>query len=133
MGLLRSGRNGHRVRRFRASRGCGWVVLKWQADESLADWHVLRSQAGFAGTADEAAKPASAQVLVYEGPETDVQDRDVIEDIHYYYTVFGREQDAEWLGQANVKLTPRCEISYTRKNPAQGERLSLSGIGPHLT
>ena len=133
MSLLRSGRNGHRMRRFRASRGCSWVVLKWRAHESLADWRVLRSQAGFAGTAHEAAKPGSAQLLVYEGSESEVQDRDVIEDIHYYYTVFGREQDGEWLGQANVKVAPRCEISYRRENPAEGERLSLSGIGPHLT
>jgi hypothetical protein len=133
MSLLRSGRNRRRMRRLRARRGCRWVVLKWHAHESLAHWRVLRSQVGFAGTADEAAKPGSAQLLVYEGSESEVQDRDVIEDIRYYYTVFGREPGGEWLGQADVRVTPRCEISYTRENPAERERLSLSGIGPHLT
>jgi hypothetical protein len=133
MGLLRSGKDRHGVRRFHASRGCGWVVLKWRAHDSLVEWRVLRSQAGFAAVADEPTRPGSAQVLVYEGSETDVQDREVVEDVHYYYTVFGREKGGEWRGQVDARVTPKCEISYMRENPAQGERLGLSGMGPHLT
>ncbi len=78
MSLLRSGRNGHRLRRFRARRGCGWVVLKWRAHESLADWRVLRSQVGFAGTAHEAAKPGLLSYSSTKAPTSEVQDRDVI-------------------------------------------------------
>jgi len=132
MGLLRSGKRGHQVRHLRASRGCEWVVLMWRADDALTEWRVLRSQADFAANANE-ARTGSEQVLVYEGPGGEVQDQDVIDDVPYYYTLFGRELGGEWLGQAEVKVTPKCEIFYTRENPAQGERLSLSGIGPHLT
>jgi hypothetical protein len=132
MGGSRSRRGRHGLRRLWASRGCEWVVLRWKGASSLAEWRVLRSQEGFATSPDD-GQPGSQQVLLYEGPGTDVQDQGVLKDVDYYYTLFGRELAGTWLDLAEVRVTPRCEIFYTRDTPAEGERLSLSGMGPHLT
>ena len=134
MGLFHH--EGHMMKHFHAKHGDGWVVLKWQAHDALEEWKVLRSRGEFAQTVEEADDPVeTGQRIVYEGKDTDIQDTDVEDEVQYYYTVFGREPGGEWIGQAEVKVTPNGEAtwSHSEAEHAEGKRLGLSAIGPHLT
>jgi len=126
---------GHMMKHFHAKHGDGWVVLKWQAHDALEEWKVLRSRGEFAQAVAEADDPKTGQRVVFEGRETDIQDTDVEDEVEYFYTVFGREPGSEWIGQAEVKVTPRGEASWSDSEAehAKGHRLGLQAMGSHLT
>jgi hypothetical protein len=126
---------GHMMKHFHAKHGDGWVVLKWQAHDALEEWKVLRSRGEFAQAVAEADDPKTGQRVVFEGRETDIQDTDVEDEVEYFYTVFGREPGSEWIGQAEVKVTPRGEASWSESEAehAKGHRLGLQAMGSHLT
>jgi hypothetical protein len=92
------------VRRLRAAAGAAHVTIAWDYPGStLLEVRILRSEAGFAESADEAAAAAQAgdeaadggrapaqQALVYSAASGSFRDTDVRRGATYFYTVFAR-------------------------------------------
>jgi Fibronectin type III domain. len=88
---------------FEAQRERGSVVLTWDVRNAPAlSWRVLRSERGFAETAD--ALPGSGQTVVMEGADTRVTDDQLAEGTTYYYAVFAQEEPGAWHRLVKVKL-----------------------------
>jgi hypothetical protein len=78
------------VRRLRAAAGAAHVTIAWDyPGATLLEVRILRSEVGFAKSADEGA-PAQ-QALVYAAASGSFRDDDVRPGATYYYTVFARK------------------------------------------
>jgi hypothetical protein len=91
------------VRRLRAAAGAAHVTIAWDYPGStLLEVRILRSEAGFAESADEAGGPAAdgeaavygrapaQQAIVHSAASGSFRDTDVRSGTVYYYTVFAR-------------------------------------------
>ncbi len=96
---------------FHVRHAEGRVVLDWEVRnaESIR-WRVLRSESGFAESAD--AVPGSGQVLVSEGEDTHVVDDGLDSGTHYFYTVFSHEEDDTWRRQIEAKVKPGSVLGW---------------------
>lgn len=85
------------VRRLRAAAGAAHVTIAWDyPGATLLEVRILRSEVGFAKSADEGA-PAQ-QALVYAAASGSFRDDDVRPGATYYYTVFARKLAGECAG-----------------------------------
>lgn len=84
-------------------------------------WRVLRSQEGFAATADVPGD--NGQTLVMEDEEDHLDDVGLDEHAHYYYTVFCQNEQGEWQRQVEVKVKPHDAWHWL--HPKEEEHLEL--------
>jgi hypothetical protein len=88
---------------FHAWHHGSWVELDWELRNSPPlKWRVLRSESGFAESAD--APGDNGQVLVTEGRDTHVADDGLEGHGHVFYTVFAQDDKGVWQRQAEAKL-----------------------------
>jgi len=103
--------SGPHIAHFHARHENGCVELDWEvrnADDLR--WRVLRSEWGFAGSAE--APGTNGQVLVNESAETYLTDRGLDPSKHFWYTVFSQEPDDTWCKQVEVKLRPHDLLGW---------------------
>jgi hypothetical protein len=75
------------VRRLRAAAGAAHVTIAWDyPGATLLEVRILRSEVGFAESADE----SGGQALVYAAASGSFRDDDVRPGATYFYTVFAR-------------------------------------------
>jgi hypothetical protein len=102
---------GPHMAHFHVRHNKGRVVLDWEVRNAGAiRWRVLRSEEGFAESAD--ALPGSGQEVVNESEDTHLLDDGLDPKTHYFYTIFSREQDGTWQRQVEAKATPRRALSW---------------------
>ena len=102
---------GPHMAHFHVRHDEGRVELDWEVRNAEAiRWRVLRSEEGFAESAD--ALSGSGQVLVSEGEDTHLVDDGLDPKAHYFYTVFSREQDGGWQRQVEARATPHKALSW---------------------
>ena len=91
---------------FHAAHEGDHTELFWETRNTPPlNWRVLRSDVEFAATAE--ALPGGRQVIVMQGADTHLSDRDVGDSDHSYYTVFAENADGAWQRQAEVRIAPR--------------------------
>jgi hypothetical protein len=115
------------VRRLRAAAGAAHVTIAWDyPGATLLEVRILRSEAGFAESADAAGASAQAggeaggggrapaqQALVYSAASGSFRDTDVRVGATYYYTVFARGLEAEE-GAGEVESDGRAGAAASR-------------------
>jgi hypothetical protein len=103
-----------RTRRVFASTGDGCVTIAWDYPGStLLDVRIVRSESGFAPTADDdateaggGAAAAAGQTIVYSDDTGSFRDAGLHNGHPYYYTVFARHPGCEWVRWGEYELRP---------------------------
>jgi hypothetical protein len=98
------------IAHFHAHRHRDAVEIEWEVRNAELRWRVLRSEEGFAVTADTPGK--NGQRLLNETHDTFLTDRDIDTRTSYYYTIFSRESDGRWQRQIEAKLRPRAVLKW---------------------
>lgn len=94
--------SGPHMAHFHVEHHKGCVELEWEVrNVDTILWRVLRSERGFADTAEPPG--TSGQVRVSEGQDTYLRDEGLDPHRHYYYTVFSQEPDGSWQRQVEAK------------------------------
>ncbi|MCX6363852.1 MAG: hypothetical protein NTW58_06730, partial [Actinobacteria bacterium] len=121
-----------RTRRVCASSGDGCAAIGWDYPGStLLEVRVLRSERGFATTADDGASEAgggaasgAGQTVVYHDVTGSFRDAGLHNGRPYYYTVFARHCGREWVRWGEYELRPGMPAtSVTGRLPAAFRRL----------
>ena len=121
-----------RTRRVYASSGDGCATIGWDYPGStLLEVRVLRSECGFAATAEDGASAAGAgvassagQTVVYHDVSGSFRDAGLRNGRPYYYTVFARHSGREWVRWGEFELRPgRPATSVAARLPAAFRRL----------
>jgi len=103
--------SGPHLAHFHAWHEDGRIELDWEVHNADSiRWRVLRSEQGFA----ESAEPpgSNGQALVSESTGTYLCDAGVDSGKRYSYTVFSQEPDGGWRKQVEVKVRPRDRLSW---------------------
>ena len=103
-----------RTRRVYASSGDGCAAIAWDYPGStLLEVRILRSDSGFAMTADDDATQAgggaaagAGQTAVYHDVTGSFRDAGLQNGRPYYYTVFARHPGREWVRWGEYELRP---------------------------
>ncbi len=100
------------------------MILRWDVRNAPAlRWRVLRSDGGFAETAD--ALPGDDQTLVSDSPDCGARDDQASGERSYYYTVFAQDAEGSWHRQVKIKVDHGDKLSWHRASfeeasPADG-------------
>lgn len=109
------------LRHFHAQHHGSSVELHWDVRNAPPlKWRVLRSQEGFAATADV---PQSDQVVVMEGSGDHVMDDNLPAHENFFYTVFCENEQGVWQCQAEVKVKPHDVLHWW--HPKAEEHLEI--------
>jgi hypothetical protein len=102
--------SGPHIAHFHVRHHAGRIELEWEVRNAPSiRWRVLRSEQGFADSAD--APGANGQVLVNESSDTFLTDEGLDSQAHYFYTVFSQERDG-WTRQVEAKVRPHDRLSW---------------------
>lgn len=106
---------------FRASAEAGFVDLRWRAAEAGgARFRLLRSERGYPETPETAAD----WNVLWEGADSDYQDRGVAGQRHYYYVLYARGSAGDWQEQSRARVkaksSPVDRASIEARNLATG-------------
>ena len=86
---------------FRASAETGFVDLRWRATEvSGVRFRLLRSERSYPETPETAAD----WHLLWEGADSDYQDRGVAGQRHYFYVLYARGSAGDWQEQSRARV-----------------------------
>jgi hypothetical protein len=102
----------------------GGVILRWDVRNAPARrWRVLRSEHGFAETAE--ALSGGDQTLVSESADCGVRDDQAIGEATCYYAVFAQDEKGAWHRQVTIKIDHGDRLSWHRPSfeeasPADG-------------
>lgn len=115
MHLFGDSRGPHLVH-FHAHSESDHVELEWEVRNAPAlSWRVLRSEHGFAETAD--ALPGSDQTMVMEGRETHMTDEKLVKGRRYFYTVFAQDEQGAWHRQVTTRLEDHDHLHWCHGEP----------------
>jgi hypothetical protein len=121
-----------RTRRVYASAGDGYASIGWDyPGGTLLEVRILRSDAGFARTADDGAPEAgggaasdAGQTVVYDDVTGSFRDLGLRNGRSYYYTVFARHPGGEWVRWGEYTLRPGVPAtSFVGRLPATFHRV----------
>lgn len=108
---LSSETSGPHIAHFHVRHHDGRIELEWELRNSPSiRWRVLRSEHGFAESAE--ASGNDGQVQVNESSDTFLTDQGLASHAHYFYTVFSQEPDGTWRKQVEVKARPHDRLSW---------------------
>jgi hypothetical protein len=112
-------RSGPHLTHFKAHRQKDTVELGWDVRNAPElRWRVLRSERGFAETAD--VHVGGDQMVVMEGTDTFAFD-DAIEDgVAYFYTVFVLGENGAWHKQVSAKVAHNDRHEWRRPEAGDG-------------
>jgi hypothetical protein len=121
--------SGPHLAHFHAWHKGDWVELDWELrDSPPLTWRILRSNRGFAESADPAG--GNGQVLVSEGTQTHVADDGLQGHGHVFYTVFAQDERGAWHRQAEARLKVHDAFGWLHPH-AQDVYLAERSLATH--
>jgi hypothetical protein len=86
---------------FRASAEAGFVDLRWRVTEaSCVRFRLVRSERGYPETPETTAD----WQLLWEGADSDYQDRGAAGPRHYFYVLYARGSAGDWREQGRARV-----------------------------
>jgi len=113
---------------FRASAEAGFVDLRWRLTEvGGVRFRLLRSERGYPETPDAAAADCN---LLWEGADSDYQDRGVAGQRSYFYVLYARGSAGDWQEQSRARVKAKSSSVDRASIEARNLKIGTYPIPP---